>query len=305
MPVFLLIFGGAVLRRISIIPSEHWGSLERISYFVLLAPLLVLSLYRSEFENISFSGTAATFTVALITFLILGVLFRMPVKLALGINDSSYSSVFQGFTRWNAFVALAIAEKFLGPNGMAVVIIGIAITVLPLNVANVIMLSWLGKKSAASPSLFRQFAGNPVIIGSVTGLLLKTSGVELYAPIEDTLELLSRATLPVGLLLVGAGLILHLPKSAFSAAVFTSVIRLVLAPIVYFILGRYFGLAGVELIAVTISGSVPTAMSGYLLAKQMGGDAPLMAGIKTMQVIASFITIPIVILIVQWVVGVE
>ena len=299
LPVFLLIFGGAGLRRITLIPDEHWASLERFSYFVFLAPLLILSLYRSQFSEISFTGTAATFTSALFLFLGLGVVLRMPIRRMLGISDASYSSVFQGFTRWNAFIALAIAEKLLGPNGMAVVIIGIAITVLPLNVFNVVMLSWLGEKSAHTPNLVRQLAGNPIIFGSVLGIALKVSGIEIYAPIENTLELLSRATLPVGLILVGVGLSLRLPRSAVSASVACSAVRLVAAPLVYFVLGRYFGLSDVDLMAVTISGSVPTAMSGYLLAKQMGGDAPLMAAIKTLQVVASFFTIPMVILVVQ------
>ena len=40
--------------------------------------------------------------------------------------------------------------------------------------------------------------------------------------------------------------------------------------------------------------SVPTAMNGYVLAKQMGGDAPLYAAVATLQTVASFFTIPMV-----------
>ncbi len=38
-------------------------------------------------------------------------------------------------------------------------------------------------------------------------------------------------------------------------------------------------------------------MNGYLLARQMGGDAPLYAAVATLQTAVSFITIPAVLAI--------
>jgi predicted permease len=40
-------------------------------------------------------------------------------------------------------------------------------------------------------------------------------------------------------------------------------------------------------------GSTPTAAAGYTLAREMGGDAQLMAAIITATTIASFLTMPI------------
>jgi predicted permease len=39
--------------------------------------------------------------------------------------------------------------------------------------------------------------------------------------------------------------------------------------------------------------AVPTAMNGYVLAKKMGGNAPLLAAIVTMQTFLSAATIPL------------
>jgi hypothetical protein len=47
-----------------------------------------------------------------------------------------------------------------------------------------------------------------------------------------------------------------------------------------------------------LSASVPTAMNGYLLAKQMGGDAPLYAAISTIQTVAAFFTMPLVLAVI-------
>ena len=43
-----------------------------------------------------------------------------------------------------------------------------------------------------------------------------------------------------------------------------------------------------------ICGSVPGASSSYILARQLGGDAPLMANITTAQTLAAMLTMPLI-----------
>jgi hypothetical protein len=46
-------------------------------------------------------------------------------------------------------------------------------------------------------------------------------------------------------------------------------------------------------VIVAVCSAVPTAPSAYVLARQMGGDAPLLAQIITLQTILAAITMPI------------
>ncbi len=41
---------------------------------------------------------------------------------------------------------------------------------------------------------------------------------------------------------------------------------------------------------------MPTASASYILARQMGGDAPLMAEIVTLQTLAAMLTMPVILL---------
>jgi malonate transporter and related proteins len=59
-----------------------------------------------------------------------------------------------------------------------------------------------------------------------------------------------------------------------------------------------FGLTESNLVVVTICSAVPTASSAYVLARQMGGDAPLLAQIITLQTILAAVTMPIAIALV-------
>jgi len=56
-----------------------------------------------------------------------------------------------------------------------------------------------------------------------------------------------------------------------------------------------FGLQGENLVILALCGGVPTAMNGYLLARQLGGDAPLYATITTLQTAGSFLTLPLIV----------
>ncbi|WP_286132835.1 hypothetical protein [Labrenzia sp. DG1229] len=46
-----------------------------------------------------------------------------------------------------------------------------------------------------------------------------------------------------------------------------------------------------------IASSVPCASNSYLLARQMGGDAKLMAEIVTLQTLSATVTIPLALLV--------
>ncbi len=60
-------------------------------------------------------------------------------------------------------------------------------------------------------------------------------------------------------------------------------------------LALWFGLSGANLAIVAVCSAVPTASSAYVLARQMGGDAPLLAQIITLQTILAAITMPVAI----------
>ncbi len=76
-------------------------------------------------------------------------------------------------------------------------------------------------------------------------------------------------------------------------------LKLVVMPAIAIPLALLFGVSGAGLVVVACCSSVPTASSAYLLAKQMGGDAPLIAQIVTLQTAVAAITMPIALALVQ------
>jgi predicted permease len=60
-----------------------------------------------------------------------------------------------------------------------------------------------------------------------------------------------------------------------------------------------FGVQGLPRTVAMLAAAVPTAASSFVLARQMGGDATLMANLITLQVLGAIVTLPAVIWLVQ------
>lgn len=69
--------------------------------------------------------------------------------------------------------------------------------------------------------------------------------------------------------------------------------KLLLVPAVTLGLGRVLGLDAVSLAAAVLFTALPTATTSYIMARALGGDAPLMAAITTTEHLASALTLPL------------
>ena len=75
--------------------------------------------------------------------------------------------------------------------------------------------------------------------------------------------------------------------------------KLVLFPAVTVFFAIQLGLSELETLIALLFAAAPAASSAYTLARQMGGDAPLMAAITTIQTGLSFVTLPLSLLVVE------
>ncbi len=80
----------------------------------------------------------------------------------------------------------------------------------------------------------------------------------------------------------------------------TNTIKLVLMPVLVLVLAWALRLDPVSRDVALLFAALPTATSAYILARQLGGDAELMAAIITGQTLLAMLTLPMWL---QWVGG--
>jgi len=69
--------------------------------------------------------------------------------------------------------------------------------------------------------------------------------------------------------------------------------RLIVMPLFGLVIGSMLQLSPEALLIFMVFASVPTASAAYILAKQLNGDAPLVANIISAQTLLSMLTLPV------------
>jgi malonate transporter and related proteins len=295
MPVFLAIVAGYLLRR-TIMPDEaHWIGLERLTYYVLFPALIIETLARADLTSVPALGVGGALFLAILamTALLIGI---QPLLERRGISGPTFTSIYQGATRWNTMVALGVAGSLYGGLGITLTSVAMVAMIPVLNVLSVYVLArHAGQVSPSVSSVVRALLANPLIWSCVIGGTLYLLHPPLPQALYGFAAMLGRASVALGLLLVGSGLDLRALGRPHPATVLTTVLKLAVMPAFAIALGKLFGLSGADLAVVTACAAVPSASNAYVLARQMGGDAPILAQILTVQTIAAVATMPVVI----------
>ncbi|MFN0263833.1 AEC family transporter [Tepidamorphus sp. 3E244] len=296
IPVFAIILLGAGLKRIGMLSEEQWRGVEDLIYYICFPALIIATLARTVFSTVPVLALAAAMAASVLTMSAILYLARAPLSRWLKANPPAYTSIFQGATRWNTYVALAVVGSLYGADGISLAAIGIAVMIPLLNVLCVSFLLAHVRDEAPSPAaIARGLYTNPLIIACVIGIAINASGLPVYAPILETGAILGRATLGLGLLCVGAGLRIEDGLHIGPRVAFTSIARLIGMPLLMALFCLAFGVSGMAFAVAIICAAVPTASFSYVLARKLGGDAPLMARIITVETLAAAITLPVII----------
>lgn len=289
-PLFALILFGAVLGRIDYPGGDFWPRAERIVYYLFFPALLIHTLATADVEGVPVLRLAVVCLGA--TLITAAGLWVTRHRFAQ--DDAAFTSVFQGALRFNTYVSIAGAGALHGQAGLASAAVVIAVlvpTVNLLSVACFIGVGALGRTSLAR-SLF-ELLRNPLILACIVGISLNASGIGLPGWSDPILALAGRPALPLGLLAVGVALRPAYLFRGGRALWLASGIRLVVVPAFALALAWGVGLDAVSWDVVLLFTAVSTATSSYILARQLGGDAELMAALITVQTAAAMLTLPL------------
>lgn len=290
LPVILLIALGYWLRRRAFLAEAFWPQAERLGYFVLLPSLFLHGLATARLQSLPVGSLVGTLMLALIVVAAIVVALRPLLR----VDGAAFTSVFQGSVRFNNYVAVTIAAGLFGAQGIAMAAICNAAIVPTVNILCVLVFARFGKAGLNAWGIARQIISNPLVLACAAGIALQGSGLGLPPGLEPALRALGAASLPLGLLCVGAALDFGTARSWLGPVMASSAIKFLLMPVVTLGTALAMGLSGTALVTALLFQTMPTASSAYILARQLGGDAPLMAGITATQTVLAAAAIPLV-----------
>jgi predicted permease len=296
LPVFVLMLLGYALRRCLLPDGSFWLGLEQLVYFVLFPALLIDTLSRANLASVSIAGVGGALLLSVLLMGALCLALRPVLARRFGVAGPAFSSLFQGSTRWQTYVAISVVQSLFGDPGLAIAAVAMVAMIPVLNVMAVSVLArYAAPQRLAWPALLAALARNPFIISCAVGVALNLLGLPLYGIAHDIAEALARCSLAIGLLVVGAGLQFGTIHRAGVATWLAVGLKLVLMPLMAMGLASAFGVTGTSFAVVACCAAVPSAANGYVLARQMGGDAPLLAQILVLQTLVAALTMPLMI----------
>lgn len=286
-PDFSLILCGYLVCRYTALNRTVWQQVESLVYYFLFPVLLFQSIVKSPLDL----GAASSLIAAGLLMGVLGIAlaYSLPHLPWIGahIDRREHAGSAQVAFRFNSFIALALAERLAGAEGLLLIAVLIGVCVPLFNVGAV----WPMARHANSGFL-GALVRNPLIIATASGLVANLLGLHIPVWMDPTLNRIGAASLALGLMAAGAGMQFGKLARAKTLAVALLAIRHLLIPLIAWGLSWVFRLSPVQTTVLLAFSALPTASSCYVLAARMGYDGAYVAGLVTLSTLLGMFSLP-------------
>ncbi|MBT3277839.1 MAG: AEC family transporter [Phycisphaerales bacterium] len=284
LPIFLIIALGFEIRHRGIMTADVQAGLTALVFRFALPALILGSMLTAKGFSIESWRLLEVLLVAMVVMLAVAFVFCRIFKLTGPTTAVFLQAAYRG--NW-AFVGLPVIQSVFAkkPEVIETMVLAMGPMVLGFNVVSVLLLL-AGKHSLRRESIRPLLGGivrNPLLIACFFGIVWVFSRQalpDLAAPgfLIRTLREFGEMALPAALICVGANIASVPIGHKVRLAVTASLAKVALMPLIGYGLCVWFGLEGDMRRVAIILLAIPTAVSSYIMADRLGGDAELAAG---------------------------
>lgn len=275
LPLFALMLLGRGLKSVGLVTDSFFKTSDRLVYYVFFPIMMFWKLGgAAPGEDMSLGLCLATLIGDLFIFcaIVLGV---KPLE----ISRFQAGSFVQTGVRFNSYMGMAVVMNALGDEGMRHFSLLSGCVIPVINVLCVSTLIWYSDLDldAREKALyfFKALISNPLILGCLAGIGFAYTGWGFPRFAHNTFSMVTAITLPMALMSIGANLRFRGITDHLRAACWGSVYKLILFPLVGFILLQAFHVTGTAFTTGMVFFCLPTATSTYVLSGQLHSDTDL------------------------------
>ena len=293
-PLILLVALGFIIKKLGILPKEFFTSAEKLVFKIALPCSLFLSVSRAD--------PYQTFSPRLIIFVVIGT---VTAVLAVGLittiflkKNEERGAFIQGSYRSNfALLGTPLAQRLFPETGGAVASSLMPFTIPLFNIIAVIVLSLfapMDKRLTPGQICKKTVKGivtNPLIIGIVLALPFMLLRITLPTIASATLGYVGGLASPLALICIGASIADGMEIQKLGKAFASAALKVVIIPVIAVFVAVLLGFRDVELGMILITFGSPMAVTGYIMAKNMGSDEKLAGQILLISTVACAFTL--------------
>lgn len=290
LPVFIIIALGYLLeRRLSLDVQP----ISRVIFYAL-APCLVFS--STATSTVSGTDLWKIAAFVLLTTLAMGLL-AWTVARVLRFNRAMESAFLLSTLFVNAGnYGLPVNLFAFGRAGQERAAIFFTVSALLTSSVGVYLAS---RGQAGSSEALRNVFKVPIVYGALAGFAVNLAAITVPGPVVKAVNLVGGASVPLMLLLVGAQLAKTSLAGELRVIGLATLMRLVVAPAVAFVLAAWLGLMGVTRQACITEASMPTAVTTIILAIEFEAEPQFVAGVVFVSTLASIATLTVLLALIR------
>ena len=287
LPLFLMIVLGYSLKRIRVYDAHTISGVNQLVFKVFLPLLLFINIYQTDVTGV--------FDLKLMLVALLGVLgsfFMTWLIIAWIEKDNRKRGVLiQGIFRSNFVIfGIPVTTSLFGAEATGAASLLVAVIVPIFNMFSVVILEIYRGSRINVPKILKGILTNPLIIGSVTGLLCLLLHIKIPLVLEKMISDLSKVTTPLALVILGGSFTFSSMKGNVKQIAIGVLCKLVIVPVICLSFALLIGIRGVGLAILMSIFASPTAVSSFSMAKQMDGDADLAGHLVVLGSMLSVVT---------------
>lgn len=265
LPLVLLMFLGAFLRKVNIFDKDFLKKTNKFTFKVLLPVLLFNNIYTSKIsEDINLQFIMFAVIICLV---IIGILIIVIPKIEK--DNRNRGVIIQGLYRSNFILyGLALSGNIFGDEGLGLVTALIAIIVPIYNFAAVIILDIFTLEKQNYKKTTISILTNPLIIGSLLGILVSVLEIKLPAALDKTIADIAKTASPIALMILGGEIEINNIWKNIKYLIFVAAGKLLIIPAITAFIAIALGYRGVELGVLFSMVAPPTSVSSYTMAQQ-------------------------------------
>lgn len=291
LPVMLLVILGIWLKRRGSINSDFIRMSSQLVFNVSLPVLIFMAIVNADLGDQNYNG--------LILFSLLAALGSFAVGAfaarLMQIPEYSKGAFIQASFRSNlAIIGLALCISAYPLKGAVIGAIVLAVVTPLYNLLAVYVLTG-GASLANLKKQVMVMAKNPLIISIVLAAAFRLMDLSLGPVWQKTGSTIAAMTLPLALIGIGGSLSVAVVTRGGMPALATSVIKILINPLLIILAAILVGFRNEELMVLAIMFACPTAAASFVMALAMGGDGELTANAIAVTTLGSGITLATII----------
>jgi malonate transporter len=297
-PIILTAGLGWVARHLFRFPENSELVLTRYVVYLSAPASLIVAVAESKLQDLlNTSLVLATIIAYALAFVGVLLVHRLALRRSLG------DSAFAGFVvaKFNLIIiGLPLVFSVAGAKGTPSLVINAFISYLVLTPVTLFLHGMSGDKGADSAGPARaalkgvkETITNPLIIGSLLGLLVLLLGAKIPAILDAPLKMIGKSVVPVGLVAVGLSIREIKPEEWGLEIWLMSLTKVLVVPVIAVGLALLLDLNPDSAVSLVLLFCAPSAVVAYALAREVDAYARESGEIVVLTTILGAIGIPL------------